>query len=526
MKPRFALTLFSMAVLLASAPSCQDVEVDNSIEGRRLLPGRGVVRGAVIYSGPGPCSRDGQLVGTLVISAFDRRNLPAPNGTATSPASFTAIPVSDLFANRAPANAPNDGIDLVCPPETETVTASAPFVLSPIASGNYVITAFYDRRGTFLPTLSIRNGPNAGDVVGGSVEITDASATPTFRVVTVGDTTDGYVTDNVTVTVGQVLRTTRPYFYPEGMNGDPPTTPTPSNPAGTSAFVPIVTMMQDHHVLAPPRNVTPATLATYQNSFVSVRLNYGVTPAELSTAVSDDGPFFFQVAPPLQGGGLLVFATGATLPESRSLATVWPAFSATRLLDDPTHTVDPQSIVVRADAPLLTLAGISLRRDLFNETTPALVPVAPGPEALADHITVLVRPAVLCADPRRPDVGGVLVTPHLTGTSADPTESGQKALFEEASFLGPRVREVRQGCLPPGKYAMRLAYPTSQTWAVPNEAGGCALLEGRQTGSSCGLKPRPVIASQGARGVIEILPAADPAFCEDHPVPTECLALP
>ncbi len=508
--------------------ACNEVPVDTSAEGKALLPGRGVVRGTATYVGPAPCSLAGGLVGTLVIAAYDRASPPPPLGTAMQPAAFTAISAHDLFANRVPAPASAPGLS--CPPVTEIVNVAAPFAISPIGQGQYIVTALYDRRGTFLPTLVTRNGANAGDTVGGAVDLSAeaGAAGPPFLPVIVGDTSNGYVTDNVAVTVGQTLSTTRPYFYPDGVTQLPPKTPSPANLSGDPNYVAVVTMTQDHAVLAPPAMPTPSTLTTYQNSFVSTRLSWGVTPEELGTATNTSGPFFLQVSAPSLGGGLLVFASGTTIPESALVAQVFPTFTATRLVDDPTHALDPQSVGVAAltlSAPLVTLQGLVLRKDLIGETTPMAVPVRPSTDAITDHVTVLLRPAVLCSDPRHPEVGGVLVTPRLTAPSADSAEMGQKPLFDPAIVIGPRVREVRQGCLPVGRYAMRLAYPTAQTWTVPNEAGGCATLEGRVTGATCTKKPRPVMSSQGPRAVLEILPAADPTFCEEHPVPVECTRL-
>jgi hypothetical protein len=284
-------------------------------------------------------------------------------------------------------------------------------------------------------------------------------------------------------------------------------------------------MTQDHRILAPPRVPSPASLSSYQNSFVSIRLQWGVTPEEFEAATDPRGPFFWQVAPPTQGGGLFVFDSGKTLRESALLADVWPMFSALRLLDDPTHAQDPQSVVVPGDRPLVELSGIVMRRDLLGETTVGAVPAAPGPDAISDHVTVLLRPEVLCTDPRTPGLPGVLVVPRLVGASAEPSEAGEQALFD-VNAVGPRVREVREGCLPTGKYALRLAYPTSQVWTVPNEAGRCGNREGEESAASCTKKPRPVLASQGPRAVLEIVPAADPSFCVSRPVPVECTTLP
>ena len=89
---------------------------------------------------------------------------------------------------------------------------------------------------------------------------------------------------------------------------------------------------------------------------------------------------------------------------------------------------------------------------------------------------------------------------------------------------------MKRGCLPKGRYAITLVYPTGQAWTVPNEMGGCARSEGavvpgRTALSSCVLKPRPVLLSQGARAVLEIVGPQDQATCDANPVPDACLKL-
>lgn len=58
---------------------------------------------------------------------------------------------------------------------------------------------------------------------------------------------------------------------------------------------------------------------------------------------------------------------------------------------------------------------------------------------------------------------------------------------------------------------------------------GCARSEGsvvpRGAVSTCAVKQRPVLLSQGVRGVLEIVGAQDPATCDAHPVPAACLKL-
>jgi hypothetical protein len=212
-----------------------------------------------------------------------------------------------------------------------------------------------------------------------------------------------------------------------------------------------------------------------------------------------------------------------------------------KLADDPLRRGDPQSLVVQGTAeettvtggplrPIVVIQGITLLDDSLARTVAGPAPSSPTTAALRDHVSVLIRPAALCFDPRRVDVGGLLVTPHLVGTSADGNEHGDQPLFDAAAVSKqPIVREVRRGCLPKGRYAITLVYPTGQAWTVPNELGGCAPSEGavgpRGALASCADKPRPVLLSQGARAVLEIVDAADPSVCTANPVPDACLKL-
>ena len=191
---------------------------------------------------------------------------------------------------------------------------------------------------------------------------------------------------------------------------------------------------------------------------------------------------------------------------------------------------EEQVVTGKPPGPIVVIQGITLLDDSLARTIAGPVPAAPTTSALRDHVTVLVRPAALCFDPRRIDVGGLLVTPHLTGRSADSNETGEKPLFDAKGVAGQRqVREIKQGCLPKGRYAITLVYPTGQAWTVPNEIGGCARSEGPRIArgeiSSCGVKPRSVLLSQGARAVLEIVAPQDPSACADNPVPAACTKL-
>jgi hypothetical protein len=174
---------------------------------------------------------------------------------------------------------------------------------------------------------------------------------------------------------------------------------------------------------------------------------------------------------------------------------------------------------------VIVLQGLTIAGDSLVQTV--LAPPPARPEQKQDHVTVLLRPAVICFDATRIDQGGLLVAPHLTGAPPDAPQS-EAPLFDVATVranLGKQVRDFRRGCLPKGRYAINAVYPTGQAWTVPNEAGSCGGSEGDTdlANLSCTAKPRPVLYSQGPRAVVEIIDAKDPALCQSFPVPVECL---
>jgi hypothetical protein len=561
---RFARNLFiPLALLLLpnAFGGCDPVPVDDQRLDKRLFLPHGVIRGAVTYAGPRPCSQNGHIVGAAVVLVFNASNPPPPQGLANTAVNFTVVPGDLLFPNEVRNSGPN----LFCPSDSTSTTVTAPFIVSPVDAGVYVMASFFDRSGRFLPTFGFRNLPEQGDLGGGYVDVSDAQKnaanpnySPRFLPVTVGYPQatasggtalvipdEGFVADNVPVTIGLPLGYPRPYFYPEGADAAGTSTATPANASGDPAFTPVYTMTQDHAVLAPPPDPTNlAAVDALQKSFTSTVLHWGVPKGELTDATSQDGPFGLPLTPAPPGNGLRVWSMGTTLPENPLLQSVWPLVVFAKLDTDPTHASDPQSLRAQGSgakpgAPIVIIQGITLNNDGFLGTLkggPAKSPT----DALAqkEHVTVLVRPSVLCLDPRNVAAGGTLATPHLTGKSSDPTVSAEQPLFDPTALMKANglIRTVKQGCLPTGRYAINAVYPTGQAWTTPNEEGSCATLEGSVVpGSSstavrsCSKKPRAVLPSQGTRAVLEIIPpttADGQKTCADHPVPPECLGTP
>jgi hypothetical protein len=602
MKPRslVPLALFGVAVACESVPNDQ---------GSGLFPPTGAIRGNVVYSGPHPCSSNGHIVGNGIVLVFDRRNLPPPNGLANTALNFGVVEGDVLFANEPR----NPGTDVYCPADhgiTDTITATASFAISPLAGASYVLEAFFDSTGDFFPTFKFRDLPEQSDVGGGAIDTADALKSinvgnldyqPHFLPIDVGTPlpleaglsgfipqyvlpASGYVADNVTVTMGEVLPMTRPYFYPQGSDAPfdgttktaqvgPPhedgSLPAPDEGSvdlGNPNYAPILTIPQDIEIYAPPTTLNRANVDHYESRFPHLVLEGGVPPAEAMTAVSQ--PLHFQL--PASGAGTIGVWQNATfdaasqlwvpqvIPEGNGVPDLWPLVVLTKLVDDPptaaglTHQGDPASLDQQGsltstlNSPVVVLQAITLLGDysLFDTT-------AMGGAALFDstgrpivsyqnHLNVLLRPNVICFDSlyddSNPDKRGTLVTPYLTGLTADlPTGTPATPIVSPSVLMSPSIAAlvappVVTACLPTGRYAINVVYPDGQAWTVPNEAGACSGSEGPTdfTTLTCVAKPRSIIRSQGPRAVVEITATTDPLnHCNGYQqVPTVCLPHP
>jgi hypothetical protein len=338
-------------------------------------------------------------------------------------------------------------------------------------------------------------------------------------------------------------------------------------------YTPILSMAQDIQVLAQPVVPTPGNGNNFESQFLHLRIEAGVPSGEIMAA--EASPFSLQIPP--SGGNLFVWQnaaqddTGAyvpqNIPESSAVPVpqLWPLVVLSKLADDPLVDPnfgpsgnDPASLVAQGGpgVPVVVLQAITLLPEAQNESIvdTALLHSKPyfadkahtQPTIFAsDHVTALLRPAVICFDSlfdaTKLDKRGVLVTPWETGTSADlPTGmQNQKIVDKQALLANPSftalVRDVQFGCLPVGRYAVNVVYPDGQAWTVPNEAGSCAgpnSSEGATSypsdpsvlPTSCTGKPRPILYSQGNRAVVEITPATDPSHCQNgQAVPSVCL---
>jgi hypothetical protein len=434
--------------LFVTAVACSNGNNVPDDPGARIFPATGVVRGTVLYQGPRPCSMNGHIIGNAILLLFDRRNPPPPNGLATLPANFVAVEGDVLFANE-PRYTGTDAA--YCPKDhgfTETITATAPFAVSPMAPAQYLIESFYDYTGDFLPTFKFRELPEQGDIGGGAIDTADAlksvnagnpNYTPKFIPVEVGIAqplqsgqtiptyvipSSGFVTDNVSVAIGQTLALTRPYFYAQGIqatyddsggqfhstlketvaqdSSQPATgdqTAIPNTVESDPDYTPVLTIPQDLAVLSAPTAQDPDGANKFDAGFPHLKLVFGVPQAELSCATGGScappmfaapgnaNPYHFQITNP---NGLTLWRNAyfdttkqqwspLQIPEGGGLPMLWPIVILSKLIDnaanDPQHGNDPAGLTAQGDAshPVIILQGITLLNQPQNN------PLAGGP---------------------------------------------------------------------------------------------------------------------------------------------------
>lgn len=482
------------AALAATTASCdQDLRLAESQELRPLA----VLEGTVLYHGPRPCTRAGHVVGAAVLMLFDSNGLPPPEGLSPSLANFVAVPGDTLFADLIPSlPAEADGA-LACPsPDEPPVTASAPFVIAPVEAGTYQIRAFYDLDGDWFPTFDYSNLPTQGDIGGGTIANVDAflqGESPSYETMTVGQPDDqgglqipatGLRMKNLTVTLARPYPLQRPYFYYGGVvdqvygNQDP------------------------SHVDMPADYWAPdLSLLATESSLLRVQLYAGVPDNERKQAQGK--PFFLHLDEPslaayrydFNGDG--VIGAGDNVPESSLVPALMPLVIWTK-----TDASDPTGSTAQSNPTVVDL-GLTMVRDSLLQTA-GFSSVEP---VFFDHLTIAVRPAVICIDSSESPPLVAVVTPHETDqlTANEPDPAKQNKLFGDdpsaikgavAGLIGTTADrvEVIYACMPPGRYSANAIYTTGQVWSVPNELGYCLPREqpvgDPSNPTACGSRPR------------------------------------
>ena len=454
-----------LALFVTAVIGCGSVPDD---PGARIYPAAGVIQGTVLYQGPRPCSMGGHIVGNAILLVFDRRNPPPPNGLAILPANFADVTGDALFANE-PRYTGTDAP--YCPQQhgfTDIITVSAPFAVSPMSGGSFEIQAFFDYTGDFLPTFKFRELPEQSDVGGGYVDTSDAlkainngnrDYSPHFLPIDIGTPEDipanappgyippydlpssGYVASNVTVSIGQVLTDTRPYFYAEGLpygtgmpyestvsmdgltimnttaiqtsNISAPSTAGVGTSADTDAnYLPILRIPQDIQTLSAPNVMDISAPQQNVNLFEAVlphlNLVFGVAttptnelpcasptpgattnPCSMNTPVpGQTDPYHFQLNQSGSQGAFSVWQnayfdpTSQTwnalqIPEGNNAPMLWPEVILSKLVDS--TPVDANGVAHPEDPASLTAQGSAGNPVVIIQGITLLSPAQPGP---------------------------------------------------------------------------------------------------------------------------------------------------
>ncbi|AUX24724.1 hypothetical protein SOCEGT47_052630 [Sorangium cellulosum] len=505
-----------LGALLAALPGCEGADVFIPLPAQSGPAG--VLDGAVTYSGPRPCTKDGRVVGAAIVLGFDARRLPPPEGLGASAASLDVIPGDELFRGLGPAlrHAP-DGA-LLCPePDEAHVTVSGAFRLSPLPAGTYQVRGFYDHDGDFDPLFGIANQPTQGDVGGGAIENVGevlAGAPPRYREIALGTPSAGGALEipetgarvsGIAVTFGLPFPLERPIFHVAELITPSGVTPRPDE----------VVVASDYWL----DTFSPTDPEGTEASLVRLRLAAGLPASEIAAAAK----------PPLSlpvGG-----ATASTLTYARQDVNGDGALDAADHVPDAAllPALFPMAVFAKLEgdaglvsqaAPTVLLQGLTIYEDL--PTTAGQL----GSETLNDpkeSALIGLRPAALCLPPERPDEGVLVLSRERDRNDNEilPERDVPEVEAALSAQLG-RTITIAYGCLPEGRYALSLVYGTGQAWTVPNEAGICAPSEPRTSAGACGQRPR--LASQDV--VVRIGPPDDPVYCAQNPTPEPCLPPP
>ncbi len=466
---------------------------------------RGAISGTITYAGPPPCSAGGHVVGAAVLFAFDQDLLPPPEGLGTVPPGLAVVAGDALFRSAPVAYAP-DGAFL-CPPKgAANVVASADFAVAPLAGGVYQLRGFYDRDGNFNPAFSIFNLPSKGDVGGGAIDNAAEAlkgAPPIYRAIALGDPDasgarvipeTGALASGIAVSLGLPLPLDRPIFHAAKVLDA-----SYGNKDAAAVVIPADYQLD---------SFTTADPTATESSFVRLVLGAGVAKAE--EAAASAAPFSLPVA----GASFLVTRQDVNRDGKRDDADHIPETSLLPALAPIGILAKLQSDLVAQSSPAVILQGVTLLDGLIQTAASA-----PDVAATRTEITLALRPAVLCIDPRDKHKDAVLVTTHPTDKKGNALVPDPKGLEAALGKQFGRPVHVAYGCLPRGRYALNLVYETGQAWTLPNEAGVCGEGETASAdGGACGIRAR--LASQAAS--LTIGPPGDASYCQAHPTPEAC----
>lgn len=516
------LTTLALAALATGSASCGDPDV--------FLPGyqaggpAGIIDGTVTYSGPLPCTEAQHIVGAAVMLVFDTRLLPPPEGLGTTATSLGVVAGDQLFAGlRGRLTFKPDGSRWCPAASAEPVTVSSTWAVGPLEGGVFQVRGFYDLDGDFDPGFKIANLPSKGDIAGGAIENAAAvllGAAPAYREITLGADDgagkhvippEGSRVGGVTVTLGLPLPLERPVFYVKSVLD---TTPT---------------MNTDPLAVKMPSDFQLATFSTFdpagtEASFIRFKLGAGVPEAEVDLAAASPfnlpvkgatPPTIFFARQDANGDGKIDALDH--IPDSEQIPSLYPISIFAKLAegDDLNNQANPAVVIQGLTIYQSLTATAFTKADLAAAETEAIV---------------AVRPAALCIDPADASKPAVLVISHATDQAMNKIIADEAALATAVGAQFHRKVSIAYGCLPEGRYAINLIYPTGQAWSTPNEAGVCAKSEpqtadGKGCAEGTASEPhRARLASQAA--ALTITKPTDAAYCVKNPTPAICFSKP
>ena len=480
---------------------------------------RGVIDGTVAYVGPAPCTRNGKILGSAVLLAFEDHLLPPPEGLGTTAASLDVVPGEVLFDSvRDQLAYTNDGTT-ICGDPGSSMNVSGTWAVGPFAAGTYQIRGFYDKYGDFDPGFSLSNLPSKGDIGGGAIENAAEAlqgAPPKYREIQLGEPDEagnlvippeGVKVSGVSVSLGLPLPLERPIFHAVDVKDESPV----ANKDPKKVTMPSDFILQQFSAANPPAAEKSLIRMVLGAGMAETKLpQYGnKTEAELSGAspfnLPNKDPFLLYSRQDVDGDGKITPADH--VPDSNLIPSLFPIAVFTKL-NEGVH-IGSQS------TPTIVLQGLTIYKDILSTATaPANLNV---PSAT---VIVALRPAVVCIDTADYTKPGVLLLTHDKDSKDNPIIADEAPVKASLTGLFKRPFNIKYGCLPQGEYAMNLLYGTGQAWTVPNEAGVCAASEApADNGQTCGGRAR--LASQDV--VLTIGKPTDAAYCASHATPPECL---
>lgn len=557
---RFPKSLLASALLVTLVGGCTDVPDDSEV-----FQPKGVMSGTVNYIGPLPCSENGHIRGNAVLTLFNVNALPPPAGLGLSAHRIAVVPGDVLFAGVAYKIPSNPDGTLACPDPGSTVEVSAAWEVGPVDPGRYQVRGWFDWDGDWHAAFKFANMVTKGDIGGGAIANLAAALTGKEAVryteIEVGIKQDdgktyripenGWVTSNVSPVLAAPITTNRPYFHISQLRrgGDANGIPEPiQNPSDDDIMMPADYQLHN------------AAISSVHDSLYWLMFQAGLPAAEVGNAMAP--PFFFRLEDPpaiflqrydANKDGVidaLDHITGTTFP----VVALGPIISLTkldvandtkkmwRMTQDKPRVLTSLVVTPPSMPTLMSLMSITCPDDFptcvkgqccKNNTDKDCKPDSqcfdvPVP---TDAVKAYIRPSGVCVEDATDRFSKtVIVTPHEFDQQDDPTTTDKDESNKVISDPDATIKDIAEqlsrdisgvvlsfGCLPPGKFALNVIYPsTGQAWTTPNESGICMPGEA-PGGGTCGSRAK--LESQFR--TLDIGPASDPSYCNGQRLPMD-----